>query len=106
MPEPESLVVMKWRAEGVHVGRFQRHVVLDRRVTLAIPTKGRIGTQFPYPALELFQRNTDVLSSAFCYFVVERLSVTIDDETEAVKGAVRVGRLLPRDGRAGRRRDV
>ena len=86
VPEPESLVVMKWRSEKMYIGRIQRHVVLHRRARIADPSGGTIGTQFPYPALELFQRNTGVLSSAFCYFVVDRLSVTIDEETEAVKG--------------------
>lgn len=43
-------------------------------------------TSFPYPALELFQNNQDVLSNAFCYFVAESFSVTVREEAVALKG--------------------
>jgi macrolide transport system ATP-binding/permease protein len=84
VPEPESLVVMKWRAEKQASTASSISFSTGGRHT--DPKGGRIGTQFPYPALELFERNSELLSSAFAYFVVERLSVTIDEETEAVKG--------------------
>ena len=84
VPEPESLVVMKWRAEE-HASTASSGMSYSTGGSFVDPKGGRIGSQFPYPALELFERNTDVLSSAFSFFVVERLGVTIDNETEAVK---------------------
>ena len=85
VPEPESLVVMKWRAKQ-YTSAASSGFSFSTGGTYNDPTDGMIGTQFPYPALELFQRNTGVLSSAFCYFVVDRLNLTIDGDTEAVQG--------------------
>ena len=83
--DPDALVVMKWRAgkdslvggKGITFSTTGNHVDASG---------ARISTQFPYPALEIFQRNTDVLSSAFCYFVDNRLSVTVGNDTETIKG--------------------
>ncbi len=86
VPNPESLVVLKWRT--------------TKDASYAMATKGIswstdgshsdgnafIGTNFPYPALELFQKNSDVLSAAFCYFGINRISVTVHENTEALKG--------------------
>jgi macrolide transport system ATP-binding/permease protein len=85
VPESESLVVMQWRAEK-QASTASSGISFSTGAPHTDPKGGRIGTQFPYPALELFERNTALLSTAFAYFVVERLSLTIDEETEAAKG--------------------
>jgi predicted permease len=85
VPEPESLVVMKWRSQK-YTSAATTGFSYSTGGTHRDPHEGTIGTQFPYPALELFQRNTDVLSSAFCYFVRERLNLTVDEDTETVRG--------------------
>jgi predicted permease len=85
VPEPESLIVMKWRA-AKYTSAASAGFSYSTGGTYTEPGEGTIGSQFPYPALELFQRSTDVLASAFCYFAVERLNVTIGGETESVKG--------------------
>jgi macrolide transport system ATP-binding/permease protein len=86
VPEPESLVVMKWRSQTSYTSAASKGMSFSTEGTHREPSEGTIGTQFPYPALELFQRNTDVLSNAFCYFVRDGLTLTIDGESEAVKG--------------------
>ncbi len=85
VPEPESLVVMKWRSQK-YTSAASQGMSFSTEGTHREPSEGTIGTQFPYPALELFQRNTDVLSNAFCYFVSDRLTLTLDGESEVVKG--------------------
>jgi macrolide transport system ATP-binding/permease protein len=85
VPDAESLVVMKWRSQK-YTSAASRGMSFSTEGTHRDPSEGTIGTQFPYPALELFQRNTDVLSNAFCYFVSDRMTLTIDGESEAVKG--------------------
>jgi predicted permease len=83
--DPESLVVMKWRAEQ-YTSAASSGMSFSTGGTSIDPGTGTIGSQFPYPALEVFQRSTEVLSSAFCYFVIDRLNVTVNQETEVAKG--------------------
>jgi macrolide transport system ATP-binding/permease protein len=84
VPDPQSLVVMKWRAPV-----FTPVVKGFSGFTGALyndPKGGTLGSIFPYPALSLFQSNTGVLASAFSYFGAGALNVTIRQETEAVEG--------------------
>ena len=83
--DPASLVVMKWRG-GRDSLVHAKGITFSTSGTRVEADGARIYTQFPFPALEIFQRNTDVLSSAFCYFVDARLNVTASDETETLKG--------------------
>ena len=83
--DPGSLVVMKWRA-GQYTSAASKGHSWSTEGTHVDPGGGIISTQFPYPALEVFQRNTEVLSSAFAYFGDDRLSLTTLGETESVKG--------------------
>jgi predicted permease len=85
VPEAESLVVMKWRSKS-YTSAASNGMSWSTEGTHSDPREGTIGTQFPYPALELFRRSTDVLSNAFCYFGDDRLTLTIDGESEVVKG--------------------
>src|SRR5205814_1415503 len=41
---------------------------------------------FPYPALKLFEERSDVLESAFSYYVQPELSVTAANSTESLLG--------------------
>jgi macrolide transport system ATP-binding/permease protein len=104
VPEPESLVVMKWHAQK-YTSAASTAMSFSTAGTHTDPGEGTIGTQFPYPALAVFQRNTDVLSSAFAYFAASRLNLTINDATEPGRGQYVSGdyfsgmRLSPAEGR-------
>ncbi len=84
VPDPKSLVVMKWRAKNF--ASVATSVSMSTGGTHNDSGGGLIGTEFPYPALKLFQSNKDLLSSAFCYFVSENLSVTVGENTDALTG--------------------
>jgi predicted permease len=83
--DPASLVVMKWRAQN-YTSAASSGMSFSTGGWYKDPQEGTIATQFPYPALEVFKRNTDVLSSAFCYYVEDRLHLTVDEATEVVRG--------------------
>lgn len=82
--EPESLVVMKWNAKGYTLA--STGMSWSTGGSSSDPTTGTLSSIFPYPALELFQNSDNVLESAFCYFVAERLSVSVRDDTDSLKG--------------------
>jgi macrolide transport system ATP-binding/permease protein len=84
--DPDSLVVMKWRADQYTSAASKGHAWSTEGTHVDPGAGGMISTQFPYAALELFQRNTNLLSSAFAYFADERLSLTTLGETESVRG--------------------
>ncbi len=75
---------MKWHAEGYALA--SSGMSWSTGGSSRDPTTGTVSSIFPYPALELFQESDDVLESAFCYFVAERLSVSVRDETDSLKG--------------------
>jgi macrolide transport system ATP-binding/permease protein len=80
VPDPESLVIMKYR------GWFPGPVgfSLSTRGTYRDPDGTVVGSVFPYSALGMFQSNKGVLSSAFGYFRTDQLNVTISEETSTV----------------------
>src|SRR5688572_19890577 len=82
--EPESLVVMKWQAEDYALA--SSGMTWSTGGSSSDPATGVVSSIFPYPALKVFQESDDILSSAFCYFVADRLSITVRDLTESVKG--------------------
>ena len=84
--DPDSLVVMKWRADQYTSAASKGHSWSTEGTHVDPGGGGLISTQFPYAALDVFQRNSDVLSSAFAYFADDRLSLTTLGETESVKG--------------------
>jgi macrolide transport system ATP-binding/permease protein len=85
VPDPKSLVIMKWRARGFPP--VARSFTLTTGGTHDDPRGGRIGSVFPYPALDLFRANTGVLLSAFGYLGAgDSLNVTAGDQTDAVPG--------------------
>src|SRR4029077_5634277 len=73
VPDPQSLVVMKWHAQGYTLASsgFSQ----STGGTSFDSTTGTLSSSFPYPALKLFQDSTGVLTSAFCYFVASHLRV-------------------------------
>jgi len=82
--DPQSLVVMKWRAKGYALARSG--MSWSTGGSSFDKTTGTVSSIFPYPALAVFQQNRDVLSAAFCYFSASRLALTAQGETDAVKG--------------------
>ena len=84
VPDAGSLVVMKWRTSGFP--GVAKAFSLSSGGLYHPPKGGTVGSIFPYPALPLFESNTSVLASSFCYFGVTALNVTVHQETDAVDG--------------------
>jgi len=84
VPDPKSLVVMKWRAKNF--ASVATSMSMSTGGTHTDPGGGTVGTELPYSTLKLFQSNKDILSSAFCYFVSDNLSVTASENTDALTG--------------------
>ena len=82
VPDPQSLVVMKWRAPVFPRVGFSA----SSGAIYNDPKGGTVASVFPYPALPLLQSNTAVLGSAFGYFGGGSLNITIGQETEAIEG--------------------
>jgi macrolide transport system ATP-binding/permease protein len=82
--EPDSLVVMKWRTATTFTSAASHGFSFSTNGSYRDPNGGYIGSQFPYPALELFQNNTDVLAGAFAYFVTS-FNVTVREQTEVLR---------------------
>ena len=82
--DPQSLVIMKWRAKGYALARSG--MSWSTGGSSFDKTTGTVSSIFPYPALQVFQESRDVLSAAFCYFSASRLALTAQGETSAVKG--------------------
>jgi predicted permease len=83
VPDPEALVIMKWRGKGYSLAQGMSWSTGGSTRDAAT---GTVSSIFPYAALRVFQDSPDVLSSTFGYFVVERLSVTSRDATDSIKG--------------------
>jgi predicted permease len=81
--DPESLVVMKWRAKDYTIASSGISWSTGGSLREANRT---VSSSFPYPSLRVFQESADIVASAFCYFAAERLSVTSRDATDSVKG--------------------
>ena len=81
--EPESLVVMKWRAKAYPAASSMSW---STGGSFSTEGQGTTSSIFPYPALRVFQDSGDIVASAFGYFAIERLNVTSRDATDSVKG--------------------
>jgi len=84
VPNPDALAIMKWRAKGYALA--SSGMSWSTGGSTADGPDHTVSSIFPVPALRVFQDSTDVISSAFGYFSVERLSVTSRDATDSVKG--------------------
>ncbi len=82
--DPQSLVVMKWRAKGYALA--SSGMSWSTGGSSRDAATGTLSSIFPYPALKVFQDSNDVLSSAFCYVVGTNLTVTVRDETDSLLG--------------------
>ena len=82
--DPQSLVVMKWRATGYALA--SSGMSWSTGGSSRDAATGTLSSIFPYPALKVFQDSDDVLSSAFCYIVSNNLSVTVRDDTDSLLG--------------------
>ncbi len=92
VPKPERLVVMKWRMEG----RFPSTITSGLANGTGIPTNAASGNpSFPYPALDLFRADTEILDSVFGYYSADGLNVTIGQQTEAVPVQFVTGTFFP-----------
>jgi predicted permease len=82
--EPERLVIMKWRAKSYTLARSG--MSWSTGGTTTSREHGTLATNFPYSALDVFAGAGDVLSSAFAYFAIPRIGVSVGDQTDALRG--------------------
>jgi macrolide transport system ATP-binding/permease protein len=82
--DPQSLVVMKWRAKGYALARSG--MMWSTGGSSFDKTTGTVSSIFPYPALAVFQESRGALTTAFGYFSASRLALTAQGEADAVKG--------------------
>ena len=80
--DPESLVVMKWYAKGYTLS--SKGISWSTGGSWGDRGTGTISSSFPYPALKVFQTQSDVLANAFAYFVNPMLSVTVANNTDSL----------------------
>ncbi len=90
--DPESLVLMKWRAPVFPpvVKGFSMVGTMTNRAD-----SGTMSSVFPYPALRVFQSNPGILASMFCYTQAAGLNVTIREQTEVLDGQYVSGEYFP-----------
>jgi macrolide transport system ATP-binding/permease protein len=81
--DPQSLAILKWRAKGYALATT---ISWSTDGTSVSADTGTTTSVFPYPALKVFQDSRDIVSTAFSYFVANRLSVTVRDATDSIKG--------------------
>src|SRR5580704_9621249 len=114
VPDPESLVVLKWHTK---VEAHARNSVMQAMSgsTYGDAHAGTIGGIFPYPAFELLQRDSPVFSSVFGKYAWRDFNLSVKGQAEVAQGdfvsggffdGMRIvpvaGRLiLPEDDRAG-----
>jgi predicted permease len=82
--EPEQLVIMKWRAKSYALARSG--MSWSTGGTTTSRDAGTLATNFPYPALDVFASAGEVVSSAFAYFQISRIGVTVGDQTDSLRG--------------------
>jgi macrolide transport system ATP-binding/permease protein len=83
VPDPESLVIMKWHAKGYALAS---HGMSWSTGGSSRDAGNTLSSIFPYPALKVFQERDDVLAGAFSYFAWDDLSVTVGNMTESLLG--------------------
>ncbi len=83
--DPQSLVVLNWRAKTIHGDFVMQGMSGD---TYDDPKAGTEAGIFPYPAFELLQKSDSVFSSVFAfeYSFANNLNVTIKDEADLESG--------------------
>jgi predicted permease len=83
VPEPDQLVVLKWRAQGYTLSRGFSWSTDGSYREAGV---GVTASSFPYPALRVFEESDDVLSGAFAYYALPRLDVSTPSATDSAKG--------------------
>ena len=81
--DPQSLVVMKWRANGYTLASTGMSWSTGGSSSDAA---GTLSSIFPYPALKVFQDAGDALSSAFCYVARDTRSVSVRGSADSLLG--------------------
>ena len=85
VPDPKSLVVLKWHLSGQKNRRDS--VVHDvSGFFYNDPKLGKTTAIFPYPAYELLRKSNDVLSVLFAYHPSEKLNFLAQGQAEVVGG--------------------
>jgi macrolide transport system ATP-binding/permease protein len=86
--DPESLVVLKWRAKDPRVpGQPWRPFVMHSMSGSAYDDEaGLTSGIFPFPAFELFEHTDTVFSSVFGYYPAGDLNVMVEGSADRVTG--------------------
>ncbi len=82
--DPQSLVVMKWRAKSYTLATSG--MIWSTDGSTFDEATGTTSSIFPYGALDLFEKSDDIVASAFGYFSANRLALTVREMTDSVKG--------------------
>jgi macrolide transport system ATP-binding/permease protein len=82
--DPESLVVFNWRAKQAKWGSFVMHAINGN--TYDDPGSGTTAGIFPFPAVEVFQKNDSVFSSVFAYHPARGLNLIFKGNADLVNG--------------------
>ena len=86
VPDPESLVLLNWHTQPRSPFRGPPPVVQGLEGPIYTdPKLGTVSGVFPFPAFELFQKNTAV-SSVFAYCQAGQRSLTIQGQADIASG--------------------
>jgi hypothetical protein len=94
--DPHALVVMKWRAKEYALATSG--MMWSTNGSSFDPATGTLSSIFPYGALKVFDDADDVVETAFGYTSANRMALSVRDQTDPVKGAVRHGRYFAGHG--------
>jgi predicted permease len=104
VPDPESLVVLKWHLSGnKNVDDSVLHHISGQ--IYDDPRTGSTSAVFPFPAFEILRKSNEALSALFAYRPARRLNVMIMGQAEVTSGEYVSGNyfqglgILPAAGR-------
>jgi predicted permease len=87
VPDPESLVLLNWRAQPRSPFRGPPPVVQSLEGDIYTdPKLGTVAGVFPFPAFELFQKNVAVFSSVFAYCQAGQRNLAVKGEAGIASG--------------------
>src|SRR5689334_56031 len=86
--DPASLVLLQWHGPSRWQGGVRRPSVLHTMsgTTYDDDNLGAIAGIFPFPAFELFQKNSTLFSSIFAYHTAHELNVVAKGQADIAKG--------------------
>ena len=84
VPDPASLAALNWHSKSIRGRNFVMHGMSGS--TWDDPQLGVKSGIFPYPAFELFEKNSSVFSSVFAYHRARALNVMVKGQADLANG--------------------